>query len=531
MSEAEETYRVIFENTGTATIIVEEDMTISLANREFERLSGYSKEEIEGRKRWTEFVMSSDLDRMKEYHAQRRKTPETSPRQYEFRFIDKQGAVKYIVVTADIIPGTKRSVASLLDITYSKKAEEKLDSISMELSISLFEVFDALKKISTGDPEVSISEESEIELIAKLKHTVNETAKNIGEMVEQSHEFAMVLAEHFDIFQRVSKGDLTARVSGESKIELLEALRDISNEMIASIEREIRHRRQAEQVLHDREAYLNTIMATIQAGVMIVDCEKHQVVDINKEASLLIGAPREEIIGKECHEYVCPAERGKCPITDLNQVIDNTERALINTKNEKIPILKTVVPIILNNRKYLLETFIDITERKRMEEKLERISITDSLTQAYNRTKYQEVMKAEIERIKRYGRPLSLVMFDIDHFKKINDTYGHDVGDSVLKTLARIVQNKSREIDCLIRWGGEEFIIIAPETDSRGAAVMAEKIRKAVESHKFDTAGKVTVSFGVTEMKREDTEDSLIKRADQAMYTAKEKGRNRVEIY
>jgi hypothetical protein len=103
--------------------------------------------------------------------------------------------------------------------------EKESENVSMELAISLFEVFEALKKISSGDPDVRISEESEIELISKLKHMVNLTAENIGEIVIQSHEFAMVLAEHFDVLHRVSTGELTARVSGESKVELLEALK------------------------------------------------------------------------------------------------------------------------------------------------------------------------------------------------------------------------------------------------------------------------------------------------------------------
>jgi len=653
--EAEEKYQAIFENTGTATIIIEEDMTISLVNREFENLSGYIKEEIEGKKLWPEFVLSSDLDKMKEYHHLRRNDPEAAPNRYDFRFIDRQGAIKNIIATVDIIPRTNRSVASFLDVTDRIKTEEALkasearlkdlfenasdliqlmdkegkylyvnkkwcgllgfredeakqlrftdivrkdliphcnemfrrvangetiqqmetiyvskdgreievegnisplhrngqfvscrgifrditerkileaqmDSISMELSISLFEVFEALKKISSGDPDVRISEESEIEIVSKLRHMINLTAENIGEIVLQSHEFAMVLTELFDVFHRITKGDLNVRVSGESSIDLLNALRNVSNEMIESIERENTQRLNAEKILMDSEDYLKAIMATIQAGVMVIDVENHTIAEINEAAANLIGVKREDIIGKECHRYICPAEKGKCPIIDLNQIVDRSERVVRNAQGEKIPVLKTVVPLIIKGRKYLIESFIDITERKRMEKELKRVSVTDNLTQVYNRTKYEEVIKREIERTKRSSSPLSVAMFDIDHFKKVNDTHGHAVGDYVLKTLSQIAKGNIRDIDYLIRWGGEEFLLIALDTDLRGTEVLAEKIRKAIENYSFDKVGHITVSFGVTQFKQDDTEDSFMKRADDALYQAKEKGRNRVEV-
>ena len=293
---------------------------------------------------------------------------------------------------------------------------------------------------------------------------------------------------------------------------------------------DVTKRRQSEKALFDSEAYLKTLMAAIQAGVIVIDVEKHTITDINMAAANLIGVKREEIIGKECHQYICPAEKGKCPITNLNQIVDRSERVLINAKGENIPILKTVVPLTIKGRKYLIESFIDISERKRMEEELQRLSVTDNLTQTYNRTKYREVIKREIERTKRTSSPLSVAMFDIDHFKAVNDTYGHAAGDYVLKTLSQIAKGNIREIDYLIRWGGEEFVVIALDTDLRGAEVVAEKIRKTIENYNFDKVGRLTVSFGVTQFKQDDTEDSFMKRADDALYQAKEKGRNRVEV-
>ncbi|KPK29239.1 MAG: hypothetical protein AMK69_07310 [Nitrospira bacterium SG8_3] len=134
--------------------------------------------------------------------------------------------------------------------------DRELESISLELALGLSEVFEALKRISSGDPEVRIPESSQLELIAKLKDIVNLTAENLADIVHLSHEFAMGLAEHFDVLNRVSKGDLTARVYGTSRVELLDALKKVTNQMIGSVSKEITERQRAEQRLESHAAEL-----------------------------------------------------------------------------------------------------------------------------------------------------------------------------------------------------------------------------------------------------------------------------------
>lgn len=172
----------------------------------------------------------------------------------------------------------------------------------------------------------------------------------------------------------------------------------------------------------------------------------------------------------------------------------------------------------------------DITERKRMEDALKQLAETDNLTQVYNRTKFDEIMRREMERVKRFDHSLSIIIFDIDHFKRTNDRYGHNAGDNVLKSIAGLAKELAREIDYIIRWGGEEFIIITPETSPQDAEVLAERLRDSIESHEFDQVGKITASFGVTEFKKDENETSVVKRADEALYRAKSNGRNRVEV-
>jgi PAS domain S-box-containing protein len=139
---------------------------------------------------------------------------------------------------------------------------------------------------------------------------------------------------------------------------------------VLGISTDITDHKRAEQVLRDDEAKLRTIFESVQAGIVIIDPVSHKIVDINSVASRLIGGPKERIIGQVCHQFICPAAEGNCPICDLNQVVDNSERILLTMNQKEVPILKTVVPIMLNGRQHLLESFIDISELKRAEEEL-----------------------------------------------------------------------------------------------------------------------------------------------------------------
>jgi diguanylate cyclase (GGDEF)-like protein len=155
---------------------------------------------------------------------------------------------------------------------------------------------------------------------------------------------------------------------------------------------------------------------------------------------------------------------------------------------------------------------------------------TDPLTGLSNRLKFDQALAAEISRSVRYETPLSLVLYDVDNFKVVNDSHGHQIGDKVLVQLSRFVQSLLRNTDLLARWGGEEFVILTPESDGEMAYQTAEKLRNAIEQIKFDEIGTVACSFGVAQYVYGDTTETLISRADAALYRAKLNGRNRVEL-
>ncbi|MFW5862490.1 MAG: PAS domain S-box protein [Spirochaetota bacterium] len=173
----------------------------------------------------------------------------------------------------------------------------------------------------------------------------------------------------------------------------------------------------------------------------------------------------------------------------------------------------------------------DIQDRKEMEQELERLSTIDPLTQIYNRLKFTREIEMEINRVQRYRHPLSVIMFDIDHFKKINDVHGHLVGDDILVEVVSLVCSIKRPTDIFARWGGEEFIILNPETDMKESRVLAERIRREISGHQFPVVKQVTVSLGVTQFNVEkDDERTFLARLDDALYRAKNNGRNRTEV-
>ncbi|WP_331351920.1 diguanylate cyclase [Cellvibrio sp. UBA7671] len=160
-------------------------------------------------------------------------------------------------------------------------------------------------------------------------------------------------------------------------------------------------------------------------------------------------------------------------------------------------------------------------------------ALHDPLTELPNREAYNERASAEVQRWQRYGRPLTIAIFDIDHFKRINDTYGHQAGDRVIKVIGRSIAKRLREVDFFCRYGGEEFVALMPETDSATALTVLEKVRDAIANAAFNYKEQpmsITLSVGLTEFKTNDSLESAFERADQALYTAKSNGRNRCQL-
>jgi diguanylate cyclase (GGDEF)-like protein len=182
-------------------------------------------------------------------------------------------------------------------------------------------------------------------------------------------------------------------------------------------------------------------------------------------------------------------------------------------------------------------TVLDIRLKRAIEyAHTKRLADTDGLTGLYNRRSFQERLEQEIDRAIRYNRPLSLIMIDIDHFKMYNDTHGHLHGDSILVEVAHFLRTLSRTSDIVVRYGGEEFSLLLPETDLASAEALGQRLREQVERHTFrgtkPLPGKgLTISVGIASYMPPDTKEALLEAADMALYRAKREGRNRVVVW
>jgi diguanylate cyclase (GGDEF)-like protein len=218
---------------------------------------------------------------------------------------------------------------------------------------------------------------------------------------------------------------------------------------------------------------------------------------------------------------------GRCSLEDLGStngtfVNDETIGGKVVLKNaDLIKVGRTVFKFIAN----------DNIEAAYHDE-IYRLTTVDGLTQVHNRRYFDEAIERELSRCRRYQRALSLMLIDVDHFKKINDTFGHLAGDAVLKEVAAAIRKRIRREDLIARYGGEEFAVLSPEIDHRGVVQLAQKVRKLIEAHEFrfdGTSIPVTISCGTATLgKKSDDAQALIARADEKLYEAKEGGRNRV---
>jgi PAS domain S-box-containing protein/putative nucleotidyltransferase with HDIG domain len=255
-----------------------------------------------------------------------------------------------------------------------RERDSELESVGMELSISLYEVFVALKKIAKGDPDVRIDETSQIELIRQLKHMINLTAENIGEIVDQSHEIAFGLAEHFDLLQRVSKGELQARATGESPVELLESLRNVTNEMIESIDGEIKERQRTEVSLREMEALDSSILSAIPHAVM--GLRDRIIIFANESVRNVFGWAAEELIGSSARvlyrsdEDYEEIERHLYPILAVERT--HSVEFPCRRKDGKDILCRLTAAVIgerLTN-KGMVVVYEDVTGRRAVEQKL-----------------------------------------------------------------------------------------------------------------------------------------------------------------
>ena len=298
--------------------------------------------------------------------------------------------------------------------------------------------------------------------------------------------------------------------------------------------RDITERNKVENMLTRERKFLSAILETTFALIVVIDT-KGAIIRYNAECERLTGISSNSVNG----QFIWDVFAGPADMSILKLAIHaDKDGPFLNSYETNFKAVDGVERTIAwvnsifceeeGTDCCIISTGIDVTDRKALEKELIKAASTDKLTHLINRQELDNVILSEMKRAIRYHRSLSIIMFDIDHFKLVNDTYGHLAGDSVLKEVASIVQANLRANDSLGRWGGEEFMVVLPETSIEGARAIADKMRYFIKRNSFVHIEELTASFGVTDYNKGENIDAFVQRVDDALYTAKQSGRDRV---
>ncbi|HET6260699.1 MAG TPA: diguanylate cyclase [Chloroflexia bacterium] len=310
---------------------------------------------------------------------------------------------------------------------------------------------------------------------------------------------------------------------------------------VSGIAHDITNRKQKEQVLERAEREYRGLFEHAQDAIVIFEPEGEVILDVNERACDLYGLSRAELIGMSVQDLSHDVQQGKEQVDETLAAGTNRRFQAMHYRSDGTLLHLDISAAVVSyqGRRAILSSNRDITEFKRLEAALRELSIRDELTRLYNRREMSRIVSEEVERCRRYNRDMSLLMIDIDWFKRVNDTWGHQAGDEILQGIARLLSENTRVTDHVARYGGEEMVVILPETAGKQALVVAEHLRCKVAEHEFEVSGGaeddsveplklgVSISLGLASYTGEfNTEEALLVAADRALYEAKRKGRN-----
>lgn len=292
--------------------------------------------------------------------------------------------------------------------------------------------------------------------------------------------------------------------------------------------------------------YWDTVFDAIPFPIYVVDAATHELIVVNRAMRQRTGGQAGELCYKAIYRKDEPCLFCAVPrlLANAQPIGSSLILEYFNDLDDRWYQLQESLISWFDGRAAKHSVAIDVSELKEAQNalaeahaelslktrELERLVATDDVTGLSNRRRLYDALALETERAGRYQSPVSLLMIDVDRFKLVNDNFGHQVGDRTLRAMAEILCGGVRKLDMAGRWGGEEFMVICPNTTASDAMVLAEKLRGAVETHEFPVIGGITCSFGVAQLRQGEGLEKLFGRADAALYRAKEAGRNRVEL-
>jgi diguanylate cyclase (GGDEF)-like protein/PAS domain S-box-containing protein len=521
-------------------------------SRRWKEMLGHGEEEIgDAFEEWDKRIHPDDKSRV--YADLERHLSGGAPLyESEHRLHCKDGSYKWILDRGRVVERfpdgkPKRVIGTQLDLTARKKAEEERERSQVSLARA-----QQMAKLGSWEWDIAsgaVHWSDEAYRIFGL--TPGEVDLNYDNYLARVHpedrqrllsaiESAVDGAGAYDVEHRIVLPDRTVKhLRGFGKVHVDQ---DGKPQRLTGTVQDVSGKVLAENELRARDAMLQAMSEAAHDALIVID-SSDTIVLWNKAAEAMFGYGKVEVLGRKFHDLVTGKEHHAAIKAGLQLFATTGTGPVMNSVMEftafkksggEFPVERSVSAFRRGGRWYAVGSLRDITERKRSEARLKELATKDGLTGLNNRRHFLELAGLLFETAKRYQTPMSAVVLDVDHFKSVNDTFGHDVGDAVLRALARAVGEGFRAVDVSGRVGGEEFAIVMPETGAEQAAAVAERFRETVKAMRVAHPGgelSVTVSLGVAGFDPSmATLEDLLKEADKALYEAKRSGRDRVMV-
>ncbi|TCK09361.1 sensor domain-containing diguanylate cyclase [Marinobacterium mangrovicola] len=531
------------EQMPSAVMVTDLSRRITYVNRSFLERSGYRLDEVIGET--PDFLVSghtpaATIDHMKQT-LERGCT-------WEGEFINrmKDGSERIeelLISPVQDVDGRVSCYISIgTDVTEKRDAEKRLIryreivNVSDELLAMLGTDYHYRQVNRRHMDYLGLSREEIEGQHVKSLYGQQEFEQEIKPFVDRIAQGERIVQEKWIEFSGVGKRFI--RVTGKPVIDAGETIDTVAISMV-----DLTERRESEEALSLSETRFRALSENLPQGLFETDSEG-QILYANRRCS--------EIFGRDLKELDAETWVSSLADEDRQRVVDSWEACIAAAQSQWSSQARLLTPqgeqrwVAISAKRYqgsghglqrYIGTLRDITqetesrellERKNIE--LERLSTTDMLTGLSNRANIEYVLEKEVHRFERYGACCAVIMMDVDHFKLVNDTCGHAVGDEVLRRIGKLLSQSTRRSDHAGRWGGEEFMLVCAHTTAEGAYQLAENLRQKIADTEFPVIGEKTCSFGVAAIKPGDSVRELLSRADAALYRAKNAGRNRVDI-